>query len=418
MAPFPFAHATHPQWSVAVSLVLAQLGAQRAVAPPLGVVYITDHFAAHAQEVLDQLMAGLPEVTDWVGAVGLGIAATGVEYWDEPALAVMLVDVPADQFQVFNGVTPLPAAVAGLQPGGGSRFVAQTALVHADAHTPDLPELIVELAQRTRSAAVFGGVVYGRERCVQFAHSSRGRLSGRGVSPGVLTGGLSGVAFGPDIEVWTRVTQGCRPMGAVHTVTRTHDNVVLELDGVGALDRLLSDANVSLAQPDVAVLRLRQVLAGIRPMDGQFGQHPAPDIASEEALALGAETRVRHIIGLDTARRGFVLSECLQPGEQLVFCERHAEAARMDLLHMCKTLREDLAALAGQSKSVCGVLYISCNGRGGAHFGAGHAELQCVQAALGDIPLVGLFAGGEIAGQQLYGYTGVLTVFVADVASA
>ena len=30
---------------------------------------------------------------------------------------------------------------------------------------------------------------------------------------------------------------------------------------------------------------------------------------------------------------------------------------------------------------------------------------------LGDVPLVGFFAGGEIAHHHLYGYTGVLTVF-------
>jgi small ligand-binding sensory domain FIST len=39
-----------------------------------------------------------------------------------------------------------------------------------------------------------------------------------------------------------------------------------------------------------------------------------------------------------------------------------------------------------------------------------------VRRALGDVPLVGFFAGGEIAHQQLYGYTGVLTVFTMPAA--
>ena len=39
--------------------------------------------------------------------------------------------------------------------------------------------------------------------------------------------------------------------------------------------------------------------------------------------------------------------------------------------------------------------------------------MQIVRHALGDVPLVGFFAGGEIAHQHLYGYTGVLTVFCA-----
>ena len=49
--------------------------------------------------------------------------------------------------------------------------------------------------------------------------------------------------------------------------------------------------------------------------------------------------------------------------------------------------------------------------RGGPPFGARHAELRMVRKDLGDVPLVGFFAGGEIARHHLYGYTGVLTVF-------
>jgi hypothetical protein len=39
------------------------------------------------QAILDHLGAELPEVTDWAGTVGVGIAATNVEYFDEPAMA-------------------------------------------------------------------------------------------------------------------------------------------------------------------------------------------------------------------------------------------------------------------------------------------------------------------------------------------
>jgi small ligand-binding sensory domain FIST len=40
--------------------------------------------------------------------------------------------------------------------------------------------------------------------------------------------------------------------------------------------------------------------------------------------------------------------------------------------------------------------------------------MQIVRHALGDVPLVGFFAAGEIARHHIYGYTGVLTVFVGD----
>ena len=45
------------------------------------------------------------------------------------------------------------------------------------------------------------------------------------------------------------------------------------------------------------------------------------------------------------------------------------------------------------------------------HFGERHAEFNMVREALGKAPLIGFFAGGEIARHHLQGYTGMLTVF-------
>ena len=91
MKLFPFGHATHPQWRMAAGLVLAQLRAQMqlpdyAASPTLGLLYVTDHYASAAQDILDHLAAELPEVTDWSGTVGVGIASSNVEYFDEPAI--------------------------------------------------------------------------------------------------------------------------------------------------------------------------------------------------------------------------------------------------------------------------------------------------------------------------------------------
>ena len=160
MKLFPYGHATHPQWPMAAGLVLAQLRAYMALpeyasAPTLALLYITDHYAAHAQDILDHLSAELPEVTDWSGTVGVGIAANNAEYVDEPAMAVMLCELGPDQYRVFSGVAPLPAA-------GSGRFQAHTALVHADGQTPDVAELIEEIAQRTDSGYVFGGLASSR----------------------------------------------------------------------------------------------------------------------------------------------------------------------------------------------------------------------------------------------------------------
>ena len=109
---------------------------------------------------------------------------------------------------------------------------------------------------------------------------------------------------------------------------------------------------------------------------------------------------------------------------RLVFCQRDVAAARRDLVRICSEIREELApealpvASAGDpgegGREMLGAIYVSCSGRGGPHFGGPSAELQIVRHALGDVPLAGFFAGGEIARHHLYGYTGVLTVFTDE----
>ena len=64
-----------------------------------------------------------------------------------------------------------------------------------------------------------------------------------------------------------------------------------------------------------------------------------------------------------------------------------------------------------RSRPKAGVYY-SCLGRGEALFGKGKGELKMIQDVFGDIPLVGFFCNGEISHNRLYGYTGVLTLFI------
>jgi small ligand-binding sensory domain FIST len=98
-------------------------------------------------------------------------------------------------------------------------------------------------------------------------------------------------------------------------------------------------------------------------------------------------------------------------------------AARRDLVRICSEIREEIEAVPAElaahgpvdetlpARRIRGAIYVSCAGRGGPHFGGPSAELKIVQHALGEVPLAGFFAGGEIAHRHLYGYTGVLTVF-------
>jgi len=431
MKLFPYGHATHPKWPMAAALVVAQLRAQMALpayasAPTLALLYITDHYGESARDILDYLSAELSGVTDWAGTVGVGIAANNVEYFDEPALAVMLCDVPSDQYRVFSGVAPL-----------GLGFAAHTALVHADAATPELAELVQDMARRTDSGYLFGGVSSSRSVSLQFAAGADGYIKGHGAASGVFSGGLSGVAFSQEVGLVSRVTQGCLPVSRARKVTGAEGNVVLALDGEPALDVLLRDLSVSLERPQQALEAVRATLVGL------LGPPELPTPAStraerklpgrgaviDHAGSFGVDVLVRHIIGLDPARRGVAVADHVEQGMQLAFCQRNVQAARADLVRICAEIREELEpqelsvesamALAAPEaeaaphpgRGIAGAVYVSCSGRGGPHFGGPSAELQIVRRALGDVPLVGFFAGGEIAHNHLYGYTGALTVF-------
>jgi len=404
MSRFLAAHATHPEPGMALALAAAQIEAQRAAlpalgpagqaaagqdgaaqtagfTPTLGLVYITDHYAAQAEALLADLQQRWPGV-HWAGTVGVGVAASGVEYIDEPALTLMLGELPTADFQVFSGRAPLNPALA------------FSALVHADPGTPDLAELVSELADRTASGYLFGGLAAARTRRVHFAD-------------GVFEGGLSGVGFAQQVALVSRVSQGCQPIGPSRRITATQNNLVLSLDDQPALPLLLADLGLTLDQPQQAMAALRATLVGLTDP-----QHDALARGGQ----FGADTRVRNLVGIDPVRRGVAVADAVTVGQQLAFCRRDVDAARRDLVRICAELRDELDgdALSGQpARRITGAIYVSCAGRGGPHFGAPSAELQVLQHALGEVPLVGFFAGGEIARHHLYGYTGVLTLFTA-----
>lgn len=407
---FLHAHATHPQPELALELVWAQLASQGALkmGATLGWCYLSDDLAHGAAAILHGLRQHLPHVA-WVGAVGVGVLASGVEYMNEPALAVMLCNLPAADFRIFHGRRPLPPATPLSLTDTGWR--AHTAQVHADSQAPDLDDLLQELAQRTDTGYLFGGLSAGQAHSLHLAVDPQAQPPhtddhAPGES-GLWHGGLSGVAFNHRVRLVSRVSQGCEPVGPRREITSADRNVVYELDGQPALRCLLQDLGVATTittpnwQRD-ALPRVRATLAGVT---------EAHEALLSHGRHFGADTRVRHLVGLDPARHGVALSDVVSVGMQLAFCQRHVQAARQDLVRACAEIREEFDPAEHPDSQPVGAIYVSCSGRGGAHFGAPNAEMAIIAHALGDIPLVGFFAGGEIARHHLYGYTGVLTVF-------
>jgi len=355
---FRVAHARGENWRECVSDCAARLGTPGG---GLGFVYFTDRLAPHAAPIVESLREKTG-VRDWIGTVGMGIIASGTEYVDEPALAAMVADLSADQYQVFSGRARLTASAP-----------AHFGVIHADPGTPDVAELIADMSSKVASGFLVGGLSSSRARAVQIAND-------------VISGGLSGAVLAASVGVSTRLTQGCAPLPGRYRVTECEANVIRTLDGRPALEVMME------AIGEVHTGKLRQAVQSI---------HVGLPVAGSDR----GDYLVRNLVGIDTDGGLIAIGDVVEPGAGLMFCKRDAESARRDLRRILGELREEAPA------GVRGALYYSCIGRGEHMFGSRGAELGLVKEALGELALVGFFCNGEISHDRLYGYTGVLTLF-------
>ncbi len=405
---FRFAHATHPDWRTAVDLIDAQLQGQ-AVQPVfsragnLGIVYACGRLARHLPEIGRALRTRHPGTT-WVGAAAHGVCSTGAEYMNEAALAVMICALPPDSFRIFSEREPLVAQADDDAVDDSTDSHGQFALVHADPAAAGLAERLA-VGQPLGSRWLFGGLIGDEEgRVIRLAGEP---LTGGDAGPD-RRGGLSGVAFGGSVDIRSRVTQGCTPLSREHVVTACRGNSIGSLDGRPALDVLLEDLDVPVPVRDStdgdAILRAlpaerlsRGLLVGLAPAETPKG------------FGFG-DYVVRNLVGIDPSKRLLAVAALPAAGERAIFCTRDQQAARADLIRICTELREELES---DSLRILGAHYVSCVARGENLFGTAGAELGLIAHNLGEVPLVGFFANGEIAGDRLYGYTGVLSLFVA-----
>ena len=366
------AHAGHADWRVAADACLARVGAPGDAAN-LGFVYATDAFAPHFSDI-SAYLRDATGIEHWVGSVGLGVCATGIEYFDKPALCVLTARFPEQAFRVF------PAIVDDLQIFEADHGAwcdesrARFAMVHADPHNANVAGLVDALCERLHGGFVVGGLTSSRGAHLQLADV-------------VTTGGVSGVVFDPQVAVVTRLTQGCSPLGPRRAITRCHGNQLIELDGRSALDVFYQDIGERLAG-DPARLG-SQVYAGLTVKGSDTGDY-----------------LVRNLVGIDEERRVLAIAEQVEEGDAVMFCRRDAAAAEQDMRRM---LSEIEGALDTPAR---GGVYYSCLARGPNLLGANSQELKLIESALGSIPLVGFFGNGEISHNRLYGYTGVLTLFL------
>ena len=370
---FRAATAVDDDWRAATRKVLDDLG--EVSDATLGVLYVSDQLSTHVGSILT-LLRQLTGIAHWVGGVGIGIAGDGRELFDCAAVTVLVGRLPADRFRIverYDGV----GANSSLDPAGAAWVEAAQpiiGLIHADPRHPRVVETIASLGRET-GAFLVGGLVSSRHELPQVADT-------------LAEGCASGVLFAADQQVVTGLSQGCSPIGPTRTITACDANVIIEIDDQPALDVFQADIGELLARD------LRRVAGYI------FAGLP---VAGSD---IGDYT-VRNLVGVDVPEKLIAISEEVAVGDRVLFTRRDQASAIEDLDRMLADVRRRIGDRAPR-----GAIYVSCLARGPNLFGDDSQEVRRVQEALGDVPLVGFFANGEICRDRLYGYTGVLTVFV------
>ena len=359
-------------WQDALAAVLVQLG-QVGPEHRLGFIYLTEHFGKHLAdiEVFLRQTTGVPH---WVGSVGYGVCAGRKEVFGSPAAAVLLAPLPEDAFRVFHsdGVALSPTV------SENSAWIEQAMmpliLTHADAASGDLPDRLRAFAADT-GGYLFGGLTASPGEAVQVADG--------------VAGGISGVMISPHhTAMQTGLSQGCSPIGPTRRVTACEGHVIVAVDDRPALEALKEDIGPELAAD------LPRIAGRI------FAALPVPGSDTGDYL-------VRNLIGIDPNNDLIAIGDTVEPGDMLLFCERDRRSAVEDMERMLRNLKRRTGGAA-----VRGGLYISCAARGPNQFDRRNTEMDLIERHLGAFPLIGFFANGEISGDRLYGYTGVLALFL------
>jgi small ligand-binding sensory domain FIST len=294
------------------------------------------------------------------------------------------------------GAVPTPVRLEAEQTGDGWAIGGlpgpadepRTLLLVADPFSFPVDAWIAEMATSEPTLSVVGGM----------ASAARGPGGNRLVLDGaVVTSGAVGALLptralgGPDTTVV--VSQGCRPIGDPMIVTRADGNVIFELAGRPALDRLLELVE-SAGTEDRE--RMRQ------------GLHVGIVMDERRATFERGDFLIRNVLGADRAASAIAVGDYVGVGSTVQFQVRDAASADEDL-------RALLDGITPGGAAGDGALVFTCNGRGVNLFGVPDHDAGVVHAAVHGGGTAGMFCAGEIGpvgGRTfLHGFTASVLLF-------
>ena len=288
----------------------------------------------------------------------------------------MVTDINPDHFRVFNSLDDNLVEFSKQHSTWYTQNEAHLGILHGDPGNAALPTLIEQLADILPNSYLVGGPTSSRGDNLQITEC------------GLTKDSISGVLFSEEVPVVTALTQGCSPIGPKHQITSYQRNVIISLDDQPALEVMKQDMGEILSR-DMQNMG-SYIFAGFPVKGSDTGDY-----------------LVRNLMGVDEQNNLVAVGEMLDEHDNMMFCRRDGNTAREDMQRMLQKIKSRIG-----KQQPKGALYFTCLGRGRSLFGPDSNELRMIQEELGDIPLTGFYCNGEIAHNQLYGYTGVLTVFL------
>jgi small ligand-binding sensory domain FIST len=350
----------------------------------LAFLFLSAEHLAGSEEALAAVEREL-EPGHLLGCVAEGIVARDRELETGPGAAVWAASLPEAEIETFHSVafgTEDGVVVSGFPMLDGADLV--TFLV--DPFTFPAAGFLAKLNEEEDGVPLVGGLAAGAGEPDTQALFLDGAVLTEGAVGAVLRG----------VPVRTVVSQGCAPIGRDAVITSAEANVVFELAGEPALERLKADL-ATLTDDQQRLAAQGGVLAGLV-IDENRSEYRRGDYL------------MRGLIGVDEEVGALALGEPVRVGQTLRFHVRDARSADEDL-------RANLEALDGDRAA--GALLFTCNGRGTNMFPDRDHDARAVGQALGaEDALAGFFCAGEIGpvgGKPfLHGFTATLAVFLQD----
>jgi small ligand-binding sensory domain FIST len=203
--------------------------------------------------------------------------------------------------------------------------------------------------------------------------------------------GAVGVTLSGDMRVDAIVSQGCRPIGQPMLVTKADGNVIKELGGRPAI--AAAQEMAEKLRPNDRALVSKGLLLGlvIDEYKPRFGR---------------GDFVVRGLLGGDRSNGSIAIGDLPRVGQTVQFHVRDRETADEDLRLLLDAEQLDATPLA--------TLLFTCNGRGKRLFEGPHHDAALLHQRLGQAPIAGFFAAGEIGpvggSPFLHGHTAVAAV--------